>query len=565
MPDKEQSTALVKVNTGLQRVSRQIATTNKLLTEINPILIPYRKKDKWGFCTPDKKIVIDFVYDRTYPFYDESAAVKKEGRDYFINREGKTIAEFHYIYEYDWHYNDTVPQSYWLRITANITNTEIRKLHKKIMRQIPYPYYYDTDESLKIPAKYEEGGKFGLMKIDGAKLTGDGYQSWTKLTVPDYQSIEDFDDEMATVKLEGKYGFVNLEGTLIIPCQYDLALNFREGFAKVLLKDKFFFINKKGERVTGLFDDIECDNEYWNEWDKNINSATNYFHEGFVAVRINTYNEKEGWYDRSYYYINNLGQIAFDQKFREVTRFGCGVAGVRIIDKDRTNIINTIGTVIDEKYDPVDLISDDFSLAFNLIKVRLKGKFGMIDFKGNELAPCIYDLIEPFQDGIAKVKISNGYGFIDERGNTVLQCKYAEAYTCGNGFVRVMKNGDWKCYNIRNKLLFDFEDAEDFNEGLAIIKKNNKYGFIDQNGKIIIDCIYQYANHFSDGVAKVRFNDEFFFINKQGKRLFGEREYSLNGYSINPGTPNFSSGLLLIKGDKTFGYIDKRGIEYWED
>jgi len=41
--------SLIKINTGIERVGKQIAITNKLLQAIDPVLIPYRKKDKWGF------------------------------------------------------------------------------------------------------------------------------------------------------------------------------------------------------------------------------------------------------------------------------------------------------------------------------------------------------------------------------------------------------------------------------------------------------------------------------------------------------------------------------------
>jgi len=37
-------------------------------------LIPYRKGDKWGFCTPDKKIVIASKYDDGTRFFDEGLA-----------------------------------------------------------------------------------------------------------------------------------------------------------------------------------------------------------------------------------------------------------------------------------------------------------------------------------------------------------------------------------------------------------------------------------------------------------------------------------------------------------
>jgi len=37
-------------------------------------LIPYRKGDKWGFCTPDKKVVVQPKYDDGIRFFDEGLA-----------------------------------------------------------------------------------------------------------------------------------------------------------------------------------------------------------------------------------------------------------------------------------------------------------------------------------------------------------------------------------------------------------------------------------------------------------------------------------------------------------
>jgi len=43
-------------------------------------LIPYRKGDKWGFCTPDKKIVITPKYDDARRFIEGLAQAKLNGK-----------------------------------------------------------------------------------------------------------------------------------------------------------------------------------------------------------------------------------------------------------------------------------------------------------------------------------------------------------------------------------------------------------------------------------------------------------------------------------------------------
>jgi hypothetical protein len=50
----------------------------------------------------------------------------------------------------------------------------------------------------------------------------------------------------------GKKGFVDLNGKIIIPIIYDEINKFSEGLAAVVLNNEFFFINKKNEKVLTL-------------------------------------------------------------------------------------------------------------------------------------------------------------------------------------------------------------------------------------------------------------------------------------------------------------------------
>ena len=52
-------------------------------------LIPYRKKDKWGFCDRDKNLVIQPIYDDAYPFSEGLARVKlNHKRGGYIDTKG---------------------------------------------------------------------------------------------------------------------------------------------------------------------------------------------------------------------------------------------------------------------------------------------------------------------------------------------------------------------------------------------------------------------------------------------------------------------------------------------
>lgn len=58
----------------------------------------------------------------------------------------------------------------------------------------------------------------------------------------------------------------------------------------------------------------------------------------------------------------------------------------------------------------------------------------------------------------------------------------------------------------------------DFHEGLAWAKHNDKYGYIDKSGREIIRCQYTYADDFENGYAKVT-KERNGLINKSGKEV----------------------------------------------
>ncbi|MCC8120455.1 MAG: S-layer homology domain-containing protein [Oscillospiraceae bacterium] len=55
----------------------------------------------------------------------------------------------------------------------------------------------------------------------------------------------------------------------------------------------------------------------------------------------------------------------------------------------------------------------------------------------------------------------------------------------------------------RYKVLIDpvYEDASSFSDGLAAVKVNGKWGFIDESGEMVIQAKYDYVTGFNDGIA----------------------------------------------------------------
>jgi acyl carrier protein len=62
-----------------------------------------------------------------------------------------------------------------------------------------------------------------------------------------------------------------------------------------------------------------------------------------------------------------------------------------------------------------------------------------------------------------------------------------------------------------------YDKVWDSSEGLARVRLNGKYGYIDKTGKEVVPCKYDNAFDFSKWIARVILNDKQFYIDKTGK------------------------------------------------
>src|SRR5689334_3094668 len=72
----------------------------------------------------------------------------------------------------------------------------------------------------------KEKGKWGYMDLEGKIVVA-----------PSYDYTWNFEDGMGRFKEKGKYGFVNEKGEIVIKPAFAFADNFKDGFARVNTKD----------------------------------------------------------------------------------------------------------------------------------------------------------------------------------------------------------------------------------------------------------------------------------------------------------------------------------------
>jgi len=81
---------------------------------------------------------------------------------------------------------------------------------------------------------------------------------------------------------------------------------------------------------------------------------------------------------------------------------------------------------------------------------------------------------------------------------------------------------------------------------------NDKYGYKDANGKVIIAPKYDLAYSIDEGMATVRLDGKYGYVNQDGKEIVSPK------YDI---TWKFIGGFAAVKFGDKYGFIDKKGNE----
>jgi hypothetical protein len=145
-------------------------------------------------------------------------------------------------------------------------------------------------------------------------------------------------------------------------------------------------------------------------------------------------------------------------------------------------------------------------------------KFGYIAQNGVELVAPQYDFAEDFTESynMARVRIRDKVGFIDLNGKEVIPLKYRYVEKFVNGLAHArMIDGEEFYINTHGEHLADVLDK--YYEGIARIKKGEKLGYVNQEGKVVIPIKYDYGTHFQHGMAEVKLGGKHFYINSKGE------------------------------------------------
>ncbi|OVE77673.1 hypothetical protein BVX98_02105 [bacterium F11] len=162
-----------------------------------------------------------------------------------------------------------------------------------------------------------------------------------------------------------------------------------------------------------------------------------------------------------------------------------------------------------------------------LASVDVRGRYGYINKQRRIVIPLIFQFGMRFVDGVAAVKMKNQWGFINTKGETLVSPRYwdaipwiKETYIVG---IREKKKKKYALVDRNGKfvspLRFDeIDPSTPTREAPTKVQIDGKWGFMDQNFKMVIPPRFSNCSFFERGQAWVE-------IRKKKKHITGTIDF----------------------------------------
>lgn len=296
--------------------------------EPDEIWLPYEADGKWGYINTRGETIIEPVYEYA-GWFSEGLAVFCEGGLYgYINRQNQAVIAPRYdgagefvngyavVCKGDWQSGTAL----WGYIDGS--GREI------VSPQFLYAESFTSEGRALVWAAQGEAIVKGFVNTEG------------EIFIPeDFEVCSGFSDGLALIRQNGLYGYINAEYGIAIQPQFNDAGCFGEGLAFAEKDGRRFMIDRTGNAAATV--------EY----------AFSAFSDGRAVIQK----------DDLYGYIDKEGKLAIEPRFAWAKDFCNGLAAVqtRMEDGGKWGFINTAGEmIIPAVYDEVENFREDYTRAY---------------------------------------------------------------------------------------------------------------------------------------------------------------------------------------------------------
>lgn len=418
-------------------------------------ILKYSKDGKYGLVNFEEKTITKPIYDEidSLPYKEGELLVKQNEKYGVINIGGNKILDIAYDkIEVDGYYTDENHYQYAGYIVSiktqegyrygylNYKGKEILKAEYNDIARVK-----EIEDNINSYLIHAKNGQYGITKNENQILQNE------------YQSIRyDATNKIFVIEKSKKYGIANLDGKVIVPIQYDQI------------------------DITGIY-----------LYAQNGQETTVYNNDGTIAdidsntSILNTSNEQ---YKIK---INNTNS----------TKYG-------VINQEGT-------TLIEDKYNYIEYLYD----TYFIVSIE-NGKLGILDDKGATKIELNHDSLQKIQDtNLVQATLSENKTTQIYSQNMEKICELQNAsIEVKNDYIKIYNETEIKYFNKDGK---ELKNTEVFSDNKLFVKmENNQYGFVDKNGTLVVDYKYDKAYEFNEyGFAAIRKNGKWGAINEEGQEV----------------------------------------------
>jgi hypothetical protein len=204
--------------------------------------------------------------------------------------------------------------------------------------------------------------------------------------------------------------------------------------------------------------------------------------------------------------------------------------------------------------------------------VKLKGKYGLINSKAEQLTKCIYDTIN-YEHGYPIVAVQNKKQIILDINGKIVK-NYPEG-ACGgvtnftsylwtykkNKKIGILKewHGNYNDHGYWDTLPAIYDELLENGCGIGYVKVNSKWGAVNSLGVEVLSIVFDSvqvapcANHYFC-YTRIKRNNLFGYANYKAEIVVEPKYQDAKPFIIN---------FALVKVNNKWGYIDSKGREYF--
>jgi hypothetical protein len=195
--------------------------------------------------------------------------------------------------------------------------------------------------------------------------------------------------------------------------------------------------------------------------------------------------------------------------------------------------------------------------AFRLIRAKKDNKYGYVDTTGSIIIPIEYDFgaNDYFKEKLICVTKNKLVGFINPKNEVIIPLTFQNAFGFSNGLAPVFTEEKWGYIDVTGKMIIPaiYNTPYAFNNaGVAIVRKGDKCGLISKSGSVVLPLEYDKLFTFNtNDYWLVKHNNLYGIVNNAGKFILPIEYKNVEKFA--------GDAVVVQKNDYAYGYFHKKG------